>query len=118
MIEQRKHKRFELNLPLEVIQTGSAATTVLGETRNMSSTGVLFTSPREMPVGESIEYFVSLPDTPGSDATVRLRCMGKVLRADEDSAYAATLERYEFIREPLTAVLERSAAAQQAQAWA
>jgi hypothetical protein len=31
---------------------------------------------------------------------VRLRCVGKILREDAASAFAATLERYEFLREP------------------
>jgi hypothetical protein len=31
---------------------------------------------------------------------VRLRCVGKILREHSASAFAATLERYEFLREP------------------
>jgi hypothetical protein len=29
---------------------------------------------------------------------VRIRCVGKVLRGDPESTFAATLERYEFVR--------------------
>lgn len=79
-----------------------------GETCNMSSGGVLFTSEAEMPVGYPIEYLVTLPGAP-SGSPVRLRCMGKVIRsqgaeiseqtaARRPFAIAATLERYEFIR--------------------
>ena len=39
------------------------------------------------------------PRVPKSRVNVRLRCVGKVLRGDP-SAYAASLERYEFFREP------------------
>jgi len=72
---------------------------VAGETRNVSSTGVLFTSPGPVEVGESIEYMITLPKVKGSRVDVRLRCVGKVLRGDHGaSEFAATLERYEFLR--------------------
>lgn len=67
----------------------------------MSSSGVLFTSKERIPVGDSIEYMITFPKSPGSRSQVRLRCVGKVLREDSDlSAFAATLERYEFLRQP------------------
>lgn len=67
----------------------------------MSSSGVLFTSKERIPIGDPIEYLITFPKTPGSRSEVRLRCVGKVLREDaESSAFAATLERYEFIRQP------------------
>lgn len=98
MIEQRKHQRFELRLPFEVVRNGSRSK-VRGETMNLSSAGVLFTSESELPLGESIEYLITLPRTPGTRKDVRLRCVGKVLREDARSAFAATLERYEFLRD-------------------
>lgn len=70
----------------------------MGETKNVSSTGVLFTSPSPVEVGESIEYMITLPKAKGSRVDVRLRCVGKVLRGDRPSEFAATLERYEFLR--------------------
>jgi hypothetical protein len=98
MIEQRKHQRFELRLPFEVVRNGSPLT-VRGETRNMSSAGVLFTAKGELPLGESIEYLITLPRSPGMRKDVRLRCVGKILREDAESGFAASLERYEFLRE-------------------
>lgn len=108
MSEQRKTKRFEIQLPLELVRAGSEPISRAGETRNMSSGGVLFTSEAEMPVGDSIEYLVTLPNAMAGNP-VRLRCMGKVIRnqgmqpaepaaARRPFAIAATLERYEFIR--------------------
>ena len=41
-MEQRKAQRFELKLPLELIRKGSTALSEHGETRNLSSVGVLF----------------------------------------------------------------------------
>src|SRR5678816_1113615 len=98
MMEQRKHQRFELRLPFEVVTNGSRSK-VRGETKNVSSAGVLFTTESQLPVGESIEYMITFPRTPGARKDVRLRCVGKVVREDNQS-FAASLERYEFVREP------------------
>jgi hypothetical protein len=97
-MEQRKHQRFELRLPFEVVRNGPGSK-LRGETRNVSSAGVLFTADTQLPLGESIEYLITLPRTPGARKDVRLRCVGKVLREDSQSAFAASLERYEFVRE-------------------
>ena len=98
MMEQRKHQRFELRLPFEVVTNGSRSK-VRGETKNVSSAGVLFTTDSQLPLGESIEYMITFPRTPGARKDVRLRCVGKVIREDTQS-FAASLERYEFVREP------------------
>lgn len=97
MIEQRKNQRFELRLPLEIIRAGENLNNA-GETKNVSSCGVLFTSGEPVEVGESIEYLITFPKASGSRIEVKLRCVGKVLRGDADSTFAATLERYEFLR--------------------
>ena len=70
----------------------------MGETRNLSSCGVLFTSDSPVTIGEPIEYSITFPKTPGSRADVQLRCVGVVVRQQKES-YAATIERYEFVRE-------------------
>jgi hypothetical protein len=105
VIEQRRAKRFELELPLEIIRAGSERISEIGITRNISSGGVLFVSTKGMEVGGPVEYVVTL--TSGTSGVVNLRCMGKVLRQDrkavEDAqdqsiAVAISLERYEFLR--------------------
>jgi hypothetical protein len=79
----------------------------MGETRNLSSGGVLFTADAKMEVGDPIEYLITLPTETDHAGPVRLRCMGKVLRLeprgdetprDHAGTVAATVERYEFIR--------------------
>lgn len=100
MIEQRKNRRFELRLPFEILRHGNLFR-VRGETRNMSSSGVLFTSEGDVMVGEPIEYSIKFPRTPSARSEIRLRCVGTVLREDGDANYAVTLERYEFIRNPV-----------------
>jgi hypothetical protein len=98
VVEQRKNQRFDLRLPFEIVG-GAPRTKSKGETRNVSSAGVLFTSPAPVAVGEPIEYLITLPKIPGSRVDVRLRCVGKVVRSAPKSAFAATLERYEFLRQ-------------------
>jgi hypothetical protein len=66
----------------------------------MSSSGVLFESQSQVDIGQTIEYLITLPKDTGSRAEVRLRCIGKVLRGGPESGFAATLERYEFVRKP------------------
>jgi PilZ domain len=100
MIEQRKNQRFELQLPFEVLRLGDG-TKVTGATMNISSSGVLFASEEPIVIGEPIEYLLALPKVPGTRAEVRLRCVGKVVREDSTlPAFAASLERYEFLRQP------------------
>ena len=105
MIDQRRSKRFELNLPLEIVRAGTERISQVVRTSNISSGGVLFKSPRQLEIGGPIEYVVTL--TSGASGAVTLRCMGKVLRLEttystesEDPSYvvAASLERYEFLR--------------------
>jgi PilZ domain len=104
-MEQRRTRRFKLHLPLAIIRSGADRFTTSGQTENISSSGVLFTAEREPDLGGPIEYVITL-NHDGPQA-VSLRCMGKVLRsqpslpAGDATAYqvAATLERYEFIRE-------------------
>lgn len=97
VIEQRKNQRFDLKLPFELVRTGAAPKTV-GETRNVSSSGVLFSTAVPVEVGEPIEYLITFPKAPDSRAEVRIRCVGKVLRTEIEATFAATLERYEFVR--------------------
>jgi len=106
-MEQRRTRRFKLQLPLSVTRSGAERVVVAGLTKNISSSGVLFTSEAEPDIGNPIEYIITL----NHDGTqsVTLRCIGKVVRSDRlmpltDDArqsfqIAATLERYEFVRE-------------------
>jgi hypothetical protein len=106
-MEQRRTRRFTLQLPLSVTRVGAERVTFPGCTQNISSSGVLFTTERKPDLGGPIEYIITM-NLEGAPS-VNLRCIGKVLRADlvlSDSdqqlpafQIAATLERYEFVRE-------------------
>jgi hypothetical protein len=105
VIEQRRTKRFEIELPVEIIRTGSDQVCETGTTRNISSGGILFVGGKNLEIDSPVEYVVTL--TSGVNGVVNLRCMGKVLRlqkgtseeSEEQSVVAAvSLERYEFQR--------------------
>jgi hypothetical protein len=101
-VEQRRTRRFTLQLPVSITRNGAERIMQSGLTKNIGSGGVLFTAGKEPDIGASIEYVIALGGP--SEQRVSLRCIGKVLRAhpsdSTDSAYdvAVTLERYEFIR--------------------
>ena len=104
-MEQRRTRRFTLQLPLSVTPPGGREVPFAGVTKNISSSGILFTAEREPDLGSPIEFIVTL--NASGPKPVNLRCVGKVLRAEvvpgktaAAPAYqiAATLERYEFVR--------------------
>jgi len=106
-MEQRRTRRFQLQLPLSVTRSGATTCRIGWPHENISSNGVLFTMEREPDLGGPIEYVITL--TRDEAQVVNLRCMGKIVRAGRVNlgrdealpAYqiAATLERYEFVRD-------------------
>jgi hypothetical protein len=103
-MEQRRTRRFTLHLPLSITRCGAERVSTSGQTANISSSGVLFTAGRGAEPGGPIEYVITLHST--GPQVVNLRCIGKVVRMERLDAgtvsafqVAATLERYEFIRE-------------------
>jgi hypothetical protein len=105
-MEQRRTRRFQLELPLAITRTGTERAVHPGVTKNISSMGVLFTTGAQPDLGGPIEYVITLKYE--GTQSVNLRCVGKVLRferalgtSDNRRSYqiAATLERYEFVRE-------------------
>lgn len=111
-MEQRRTRRFKLQLPLSIVRAGTERFTTYGQTQNISSSGVLFTAEREPDLGGPIEYVITLNHD--SMQSISLRCMGKVLRSQPGHSgsdarqyqVAATLERYEFVREPIRETME------------
>ena len=97
-MEQRKAQRFDLRLPVELVRGGTRSLMEIGETRNMSSVGVLFRSEVRLKVGDPLEYVITLPTASPAADQVRIHCLGKVVRLPRTTEVAATLERYEFVR--------------------
>ena len=105
-MEQRRTRRFKLQLPLSITRSGAERVAFAGRTKNISSTGVLFTTESEPDLAGAIEYVITL--NRDSEQAVNLRCIGKIVRLERDHnplemvpeyQVAATLERYEFVRD-------------------
>ena len=106
-MEQRRTRRFQLELPLSITRTGAERVTLAGFTKNISSSGVLFTAEREPDLGGPIEYVITLNHEGPQSGEPALHGQGAARRPgsyqcrDEIRAnyqIAATLERYEFVR--------------------
>src|SRR6478672_7795718 len=97
MTERRKKQRFELRLGCEIVHVASGLRT-RGWTKNVSASGVLFTSEERVNVGDSIDYSILFPRFRRSRRDMPLDCAGIVLREDPDGAVAACMERYRFTR--------------------
>jgi hypothetical protein len=99
-MEQRRTQRYNLQLPLHVVQLGEIQVNRVEKTRDISSRGVCFVSPISVAVGGRIEYVITLS---GCNPSVRIHCLGKVLRSMKplvEGPYeiAVTMDRYMFVR--------------------
>lgn len=97
-MEHRTSHRYHLRLPIEVVRQGRIRTSILGETQNVSSSGVLFRAHSELRIGDRVEYVITLSTHPDYAAPVQIRCFGKVVRFKRESEVAVTLERHQFDR--------------------
>ena len=66
-----------------------------GRTVNLSSSGALVASQRQMSVGERIELFVDWLVRRNGTTPLQLVALGNVVRADA-GVFALSLKRYEF----------------------
>ena len=112
MEQRRRTRRFQLELPVAITRAGAERVALSGYTKNISSSGVLFTTGAAPDLSGPIEYVIKLNDL--APQSVSLRCVGKVLRSEplytngegrHSFEIAATLERYEFVREPQLAIV-------------
>ena len=104
--ERRNAQRFRIRLPMTVRWTannavGEAST----ESKNVSSRGVFFHLPKTVKDGSPVEILLTLPHEITLAGPVRVRCLGRIQRAEPDDAgragvfgMVAEIERYEFLR--------------------
>ncbi len=100
--DRRSNQRFQLKLPLIVRWSGHGAKSVFTESKDVSSRGVFFFLPATVESGAPIEIVMTLPNEITMAGPVRVRCLGKVQRTEEQRSgklgVVATIERYEFLR--------------------
>jgi hypothetical protein len=101
--ERRAAQRFRIKLPMTVRWTsGAAVGEAATESKDVSSRGVYFFLPKEVKNGAPVEIILTLPHEITMAGPVRVRCLGRVQRAENGeegrSGIVAEIERYEFLR--------------------
>jgi hypothetical protein len=101
--ERRATQRFQIRLPMIVRWTsGSAIGEASTESRDVSSRGVYFFLPKEVNSGSPVEILLTLPHEITLAGPVKVRCLGRIKRAEVDEpgriGVVAQIERYEFLR--------------------
>ena len=106
--ERRSARRFEIQLPLIVCWTsGYAVGEAVTDSKDVSSRGIYFLSPKDIKHGSPIEIVMTLPHEITRVGPVKVRCLGRIqrieLRPGRKVGVAAAIERYEFLRSDETA---------------
>ncbi|MBI3895161.1 MAG: UvrD-helicase domain-containing protein [Acidobacteria bacterium] len=100
--DKRRARRFPMQLPVIVRVEETNEEKASTQTLNISSTGVYFQFGSEMDIGSPVEFILTLPEQITRGGAVQIKCIGKVVRVDRGNSavgVAATIERYEFLRE-------------------
>jgi hypothetical protein len=98
--EVRCAVRFPLSLPV-VLSSGEDE--IVGSTRNISASGVLFVLEKDLPVGRDIDFSMRMPRAVlGSPQDVLVHCKGRVVRCStghNEHLAAATIDDYRFVEQ-------------------
>lgn len=103
--DKRRARRFPMTLPVAIRLEEIAGQEKTVQTHNVSSSGVYFEFASPINVGTALEFVLTLPEQITKGSAVRIKCVGKVVRVDQNKpdsdtlGVAATIERYEFLRE-------------------
>jgi len=78
-----------------LIQAKEPKTVGTGETLNIGSGGILFTTQEKLPMGRMVELAVNWPARLGGTCPLKFVATGRVVRSEANMA-AVRIERYEF----------------------
>jgi hypothetical protein len=99
--DRRLAPRYAVSLPVRVMAIGGRKLNSNGQTQDIGACGIRFIVPAQLPVGDPIEYAVTLPVY---CLAARIRGVGKVLRCDpiktgngEAFEVAASMEQHVLI---------------------
>jgi hypothetical protein len=97
MADRRASNRFPLreSLRYRVLFGKGEPITGSGQTLNMGSGGILFTTEGTLPVGRSVEVQVDWPAQLNGVCPLKFVAMGRVVRSEPGKA-AVCIERYQF----------------------
>jgi hypothetical protein len=106
MTERRTARRYDLSLPVNVrLQVNRESGLQGGQTRDISTRGVYFTTQKDLTPGSEVDFTLTLPAEITRGTEVFVRAHGRVVRVDkrrdedhETIGVAAVIERYDIIR--------------------
>jgi hypothetical protein len=107
MIERRQVRRYDLSLPVVVeLPLDKESSSQNGQTRDISTQGLYFTLPKELPLGTQLDLTLMMPEQITHDGEVCVRLRGRVVRVDlekgaalpEAVGVAAVIEHYDIMR--------------------
>jgi hypothetical protein len=104
--ERRRSSRFpiEREIKYKTLNQRSEILTGNGRTLNISSSGVLFTSDHELPVGTRLEVSISWPAQLNEKCLLNLVARGRVTRFAKGQL-ALQIQQYEFRTQSRPAIL-------------
>lgn len=99
-VERRKALRFNMALPLSVIDD-TAGLQVRGVTRDISSSGLSWFSTIELPVGATLTFDLKLPFEVTLADDLRAQCKGHVVRVEPNPdgrgfVISVRIDKFEF----------------------
>ncbi len=98
---QRTERRLTSRFPLQqevryrLIQSRASARRGVGQTLDVSSGGILFTTSERLPTGRIVEVAMHWPAQLNGTCPLQFVARGRVIRSDGKTA-AVRIQRYEF----------------------
>ena len=97
LMNRRGTIRFPVReeLKYRVLQSKSPVSAGVGQTLNIGSGGILFTTQERLPLGRQVEISVNWPARLDGTCALKFVATGRVVRSEAGQA-AVRIERYEF----------------------
>jgi hypothetical protein len=95
--DRRSTRRYPVqqNLRYRLLHPRPASVAGVGETLNISSSGILFTAEGSLPEGQAVEVSVNWPARINGSCALKLVAVGRVIRSDQRRS-AIRIEKYQF----------------------
>lgn len=97
LVDRRGTIRFPVReeLKYRVLHSKATEFTGSGQTLNIGSGGILFTTEERLPMGRQVEISVNWPARLDGTCALKFVAVGRVVRSEPSQA-AVRIERYEF----------------------
>jgi hypothetical protein len=107
-LERRKSKRFPIRRKLQLKMLNKRSTILAGngETLNISSSGLLFTSDCDPPVGSRVELSIDWPVQLDEKCLVKLVAQGRIIR-HQSGEFAVKILSHDFRTQAASPTKER-----------